>query len=79
MQMEVGLLDTTQKAPVSFRAKLKFMGPGMVLAALAIGSGELVLTPRSGAQYGFTLLWVVILTLVYKAAFSEALARLTIA
>ncbi len=79
MQMEVGLLDTTQKAPVSFRAKLKFMGPGMVLAALAIGSGELVLTPRSGAQYGFALLWVVILTLIYKAAFSEALARLTIA
>ncbi len=72
-------MDTTKKAPSNFRAKLKFMGPGMVLAALAIGSGELVLTPRSGAQYGFALLWVVILTLIYKAAFSEALARLTIA
>jgi Mn2+/Fe2+ NRAMP family transporter len=55
------------------------MGPGVVLAALAIGSGELILTPRSGAQYGFALLWVPILTIVYKAAFSEALARLTIA
>lgn len=55
------------------------MGPGVVLAALAIGSGELVLTPRSGAQYGFILLWVPILTIVYKAAFSEGLARLTIA
>jgi len=55
------------------------MGPGVVLAALAIGSGELVLTPRSGAQYGFALLWVPILTIVYKAAFSEGLARLTIA
>jgi Mn2+/Fe2+ NRAMP family transporter len=55
------------------------MGPGVVLAALAIGSGELVLTPRSGAQYGFVLLWVPILTIVYKAAFSEGLARLTIA
>lgn len=55
------------------------MGPGVVLAALAIGSGELVLTPRSGALYGFALLWVPILTIVYKAAFSEGLARLTIA
>jgi Mn2+/Fe2+ NRAMP family transporter len=55
------------------------MGPGLVLAALAIGSGELVLTPRSGAQYGYALLWVPILALVYKAAFSEGLARLTIA
>jgi Mn2+/Fe2+ NRAMP family transporter len=51
----------------------------VVLAALAIGSGELVLTPRSGAQFGFTLLWVPVLTIVYKAAFSEGLARLTIA
>ncbi len=69
----------TKNAPTSLRAKLKFIGPGMVLAALAIGSGELVLTPRSGAQYGFALLWVPILTIVYKAAFSEGLARLTIA
>ena len=72
-------MDTTKNAPSSLGAKLKFMGPGMVLAALAIGSGELVLTPRSGAQYGFALLWVPILTIVYKAAFSEGLARLTIA
>lgn len=72
-------METTKKAPASIREKLKFMGPGVVLAALAIGSGELVLTPRSGARYGFALLWVPILTIVYKAAFSEGLARLTIA
>jgi Mn2+/Fe2+ NRAMP family transporter len=72
-------LEKTKSAPSSLAAKLRFIGPGMVLAALAIGSGELVLTPRSGAQYGFALLWVPILTIIYKAAFSEALARLTIA
>jgi len=72
-------LETTKNAPSSLGAKLKFIGPGMVLAAMAIGSGELVLTPRSGAQYGFALLWVPVLTIVYKAAFSEGLARLTIA
>ncbi|MEA3226488.1 MAG: Nramp family divalent metal transporter, partial [Planctomycetota bacterium] len=72
-------MEKTKNAPASLGAKLRFIGPGMVLAALAIGSGELVLTPRSGAQYGFALLWVPILTIVYKAAFSEGLARLTIA
>jgi len=72
-------LDKTINAPVTFRAKLRFMGPGVVLAALAIGSGELILTPRSAAQFGFALLWVPILTIIYKAAFSEGLARLTIA
>ncbi len=72
-------METTKKAPVNLLEKLKFVGPGVVLAALAIGSGELILTPRSAAQYGFTLLWVTVLTIVYKAAFSENLARLTIA
>lgn len=69
----------TKEVPVSFGARLRSMGPGVVLAALAIGSGELILTPRSGAQYGYTLLWVPILAIIYKAAFSEGLARLTIA
>ncbi len=64
---------------MNLREKLRFLGPGVILAALAIGSGELVLTPRSGAQFGFALLWVPVLTIVYKAAFSEGLARLTIA
>jgi Mn2+/Fe2+ NRAMP family transporter len=72
-------LETTKKAPVNLREKIKFIGPGVVLAALAIGSGELILTPRSAAQYGFALLWVTVLTIVYKATFSESLARLTIA
>jgi Mn2+/Fe2+ NRAMP family transporter len=72
-------LEANKNAPANLRDKLKFMGPGVVLAALAIGSGELVLTPRSGAQYGFALLWVPILTIIYKAAFSEGLARVTIA
>ena len=66
-------MKTTKKAPVNLQEKLKFIGPGVVLAALAIGSGELVLTPRSAAQYGFALLWVTILTIVYKAAFRKAL------
>ena len=71
-------METITNAPVNLREKLKFVGPGVVLAALAIGSGELILTPRSAAQYGFALLWVTVLTIVYKAAFSESLARLTI-
>jgi len=67
------------EVPRNLREKLRFLGPGVVLAALAIGSGELILTPRSGAQYGFVLLWVPVLTIVYKLAFSEGLTRLTIA
>ena len=55
------------------------MGPGIVFASLAVGSGELILTPRAGALYGYALAWVALGTLVYKAAFTEGLARCTVA
>ncbi len=40
--------------PVPFR---RMLGPGVILAGLSIGSGELVLWPRLTAEYGFTLFW----------------------
>lgn len=66
-------------APRTLREKLKFVGPGIVFAAFAIGSGELILTPRSGALYGYALLWVPIVTIIFKAAFSDGVARVTVA
>ena len=54
----VGRLPDTElrdlPAPVSFR---RMLGPGVILAGLSIGSGELVLWPRLTAEYGFSLFW----------------------
>ena len=55
------------------------MGPGVIFAAMAIGSGELILTTRSGALYGYALAWVAVVTLIFKAALTAGLARLTVA
>jgi Mn2+/Fe2+ NRAMP family transporter len=65
--------------PQTFFAKLQHIGPGILLAAAAIGSGELILTPRAGAIYGLSIGWVIVVSIVYKLALTLGLARYTIA
>src|SRR5437764_6775952 len=42
------------------------LGPGVVLAAIAIGSGEWLLGPAVTAQYGAALLWLATLSIVFQ-------------
>lgn len=65
--------------PRTFVARLKHIGPGILLAATAIGSGELILTPRAGALFGLSIGWVIVISIVYKLALTLGLARYTIA
>jgi len=37
---------------------IRWIGPGLVLAATAIGASHLVLAPTAGAAFGYALLWV---------------------
>ena len=65
--------------PAGFLPKLKHIGPGILLAVAAIGSGELILTPRAGALFGLSVGWVIVVSIVYKLALTLGLARYTIA
>ncbi len=42
------------------------LGPGIVLTGGVIGSGELINTPVQAAEFGFVLLWAVILSCLIK-------------
>ena len=53
-------------APVGTWPVLLTMGPGIVLAAGVIGSGELINTPLQAARFGFVLLWAVLLSCLIK-------------
>src|SRR5262245_39877307 len=55
------------------------IGPGMILAASIVGSGELIATTTLGAQAGFTALWVVFLSCLVKPVVQAELGRYTIA
>ena len=55
------------------------LGPGLMMAAAAIGVSHLVQSTRAGADYGFALLWAVILANFFKYPFLEFGPRYTVA
>jgi len=55
------------------------LGPGLMMAAAAIGVSHLVQSTRAGAEYGFALLWAVLLANLFKYPFLEFGPRYTVA
>lgn len=55
-------------APATFFGKLKYLGPGFVLSASVVGSGELISTTTLGAKAGFVTFWVIIVSCFVKVA-----------
>ena len=45
---------------------IKYFGPGAIIASLTIGSGEPVFASRSGAVFGYAVLWLLLLTAIAK-------------
>jgi manganese transport protein len=65
--------------PVGLARTLRRIGPGMILAASIVGSGELVATTTLGAQAGYAALWVILLSCILKPVVQAELGRYTIA
>jgi len=49
---------TDIEAPSTWRERLKLVGPGIVFAAAALGSGETIINPHNAAKFGLLVLWV---------------------
>lgn len=60
------------KPKVSF---LKLAGPGLVVAATGIGSGDVVSATVGGARYGVMLLWAIAAGAFFKFVLQEGIAR----
>ncbi len=45
---------------------VRFFGPGAIVASVNIGSGEILFPSRSGAIFGYRVLWVLLLIAVLK-------------
>jgi Mn2+/Fe2+ NRAMP family transporter len=77
MTTEKASFDSRQLAQggpptVSF---LKLAGPGLIVAATGIGSGDVVSATVGGAKYGVVLLWGIALGAFFKFVLSEGIAR----
>ncbi|MCA9214991.1 MAG: Nramp family divalent metal transporter [Planctomycetales bacterium] len=57
-----------QEPPTGLVGCLKYIGPGFILSASIVGSGELIATTILGAEAGFVLLWFIIFSCIVKVA-----------
>lgn len=79
-QRDPYLLDRSQiqDPPTRFWEQLKYCGPGFVLSASIVGSGELIATTALGAKVGFITLWIILLSCFVKVALQLEFGRHTI-
>jgi Mn2+/Fe2+ NRAMP family transporter len=68
-----------ENPPRSWGGALRRIGPGMILSASIVGSGELIATTTLGAQVGYVALWVILLSCLIKPAVQAAIGRFTVA
>lgn len=68
-----------QHKPKRWEGIKRSLGPGLLMAAAAIGVSHLVQSTRAGATYGFALVWAVILANFFKYPFLEFGPRYAIA
>jgi Mn2+/Fe2+ NRAMP family transporter len=68
-----------KEPPTGWKESFRYLGPGLILSASIVGSGELIATTTLGAEAGFALLWLVVFSTFVKVAVQVELARWTIA
>lgn len=69
---------TVKEPPGSFVERLKFLGPGFILSASIVGSGELIATTTLGASAGFVAFWVIIISCLVKVVVQLEMGKHTI-
>jgi manganese transport protein len=65
--------------PRSLGSILRRIGPGMILAASIVGSGELIATTTLGAEVGYAALWLIVLSCLVKPVVQAEIGRQVIA
>jgi Mn2+/Fe2+ NRAMP family transporter len=45
----------------------RIVGPGAIIASVTVGTGETIFSPRLGAVFGYSMLWVILAAVVFKA------------
>jgi Mn2+/Fe2+ NRAMP family transporter len=72
-------LGTPVAAPTGVLDVARQLGPGLIITAVIVGSGELIVTPTLGASAGFQLLWFIVLGCLLKVFVQIELGRHAVA
>jgi Mn2+/Fe2+ NRAMP family transporter len=61
--------------PKSFSEYLRSFGPGIVITLTWLGAGDVVDMGVAGANYGYSLMWVLVAALLFRFVFVSLIAR----
>lgn len=64
--MDKPVESSVQEPPTRLWGILRKIGPGLILSANIVGTGELIATTALGSEVGFTLLWFIIFSCFIK-------------
>jgi Mn2+/Fe2+ NRAMP family transporter len=79
------LTDSTEKTYSesrffhSLKRWLLSLGPGIITAALVFGPSKMTITSKLGAEYGYALLWIVVVAIFFMVLFTSMAARIGMA
>ena len=71
--------EDVAEPPSTLLESFRRIGPGMILAASIVGSGELIATTTLGAKVGYAALWIILLSCFIKPAVQAEMGRYIIA
>lgn len=66
---------TVESPPTTTWGIVRCLGPGLIVAGSIVGSGELIATTTTGAQAGFSLLWLILIGCVIKVFVQVEMGR----
>lgn len=75
----VAPIVTTESPPTTLGGILSRLGPGLIIAASIVGSGELIGTTKTGADAGYSLLWLILIGCVIKVFVQVEFGRYAVA
>ena len=63
------------QAPTTLGRRLRYAGPGIVIAVTGVGAGDMVSSLVAGTDFGMVLLWAVVLGALLKYFLTEGIGR----
>jgi len=63
----------------AFKRWLFSLGPGIITAALVFGPSKITITSKLGAEFAYSLIWIIVMAIFFMAIFTVMSARIGIA
>lgn len=55
---------------------LSILGPGIITAALVFGPSKMTITSKMGAEFSYSLIWIIVVAIFFMLIFTNMSARI---